>query len=397
MKRSSFRTRALVGVSLAMSFSVAALGLTLPAGASTNPYKVVIVDDQTGALSTTVGTGFAGAEAYIDKINAAGGVNGHKINFSVVDSQSTPQGGEAGFRNALGGNPMAILNFSLSTGLTDSISLLKTTPTPVITTSSDDVNLYPTPNKSIFMVSGSGQQQLNYALKEVLRTTKKSSLKGQRIALLGYQTAFIDAMFAKAQKEIKAAGGTVTTTQLFNPGLPSFTAQAAQVARGNPTAVILGIVSVDAPTITNALTAAGVKVPVVVPVAGGNDSPTVMKQIKAPNYYPASGAVLPVNSSVMSSAAGSTYGDDYYFSAGWISAQILAAGLKKCGSTCPSPSALQKAIVSGSPYNLGSQVAFGPFVFSNKTRAGLTAVQFTVYNPSTGKIVNNGTPLPTGP
>jgi branched-chain amino acid transport system substrate-binding protein len=64
------------------------------ASASTNKAPIIIgfVTDETGSASSTYTDVFDGAEARIDAQNAAGGVDGHKLELIEEDDQSTPTG-----------------------------------------------------------------------------------------------------------------------------------------------------------------------------------------------------------------------------------------------------------------------------------------------------------------
>jgi branched-chain amino acid transport system substrate-binding protein len=72
-----------------------------PASAASSMIKVGMVNDQTGALAQQFGPNSAGAQAYIDMINAKGGVDGHKITFKIYDGQSSDSTVESDFKLAI--------------------------------------------------------------------------------------------------------------------------------------------------------------------------------------------------------------------------------------------------------------------------------------------------------
>ncbi len=77
--------------------SVAAMITALsaaPASASTGkaPILIGIINDDTGAAASSYTDGIEGAQARIDAQNAAGGVNGHKLELVAEDAMSTAPG-----------------------------------------------------------------------------------------------------------------------------------------------------------------------------------------------------------------------------------------------------------------------------------------------------------------
>ncbi len=90
MKTRSVRI-AVAMLSLAGAISVLAAG---PASASGSkaPILIGIISDQTGAASSNYVGATDGAQARIDAQNAAGGVDGHKLELVAEDGTSTPSG-----------------------------------------------------------------------------------------------------------------------------------------------------------------------------------------------------------------------------------------------------------------------------------------------------------------
>jgi branched-chain amino acid transport system substrate-binding protein len=87
--------RAAARASVAMlSLAAVIFGISsVSASASTKaPIIIGFVTDETGSASSTYTDAFDGAEARIDAQNAAGGVDGHKLQLVEEDDQSTPTG-----------------------------------------------------------------------------------------------------------------------------------------------------------------------------------------------------------------------------------------------------------------------------------------------------------------
>jgi branched-chain amino acid transport system substrate-binding protein len=61
-------------------------------GSNGSAIKIGVLADLTGPASSTFGTSETGIKAYSQAVNATGGVNGHKINYVVADTGSSPAG-----------------------------------------------------------------------------------------------------------------------------------------------------------------------------------------------------------------------------------------------------------------------------------------------------------------
>jgi branched-chain amino acid transport system substrate-binding protein len=74
------------------SSSSAAAGGSGSASGGGEPIKVGVINDTTGAAASGFQTTEVGIKAYFNAVNAAGGVNGQKIEYVMADSTSTPAG-----------------------------------------------------------------------------------------------------------------------------------------------------------------------------------------------------------------------------------------------------------------------------------------------------------------
>src|ERR1700690_3283142 len=67
-----------------------------PAGggtaAASSTIKLGLIPDPAGPFSSSFTSSAKGVEAYVDKVNAAGGIDGHKLSYVVADTTSTIQG-----------------------------------------------------------------------------------------------------------------------------------------------------------------------------------------------------------------------------------------------------------------------------------------------------------------
>jgi branched-chain amino acid transport system substrate-binding protein len=62
--------------------------------AASSTIKLGLITDLTGPFSSSFTTSEKGLEAYVDMVNAAGGINGHKLSYVVADTTSTITGAQ---------------------------------------------------------------------------------------------------------------------------------------------------------------------------------------------------------------------------------------------------------------------------------------------------------------
>src|ERR1700722_3973833 len=62
------------------------------AASGSKTLTIGVLSDFTGVASSTFTTDVKGVQAYVDAVNAAGGINGEKLNYVVGDTTSTPTG-----------------------------------------------------------------------------------------------------------------------------------------------------------------------------------------------------------------------------------------------------------------------------------------------------------------
>src|ERR1039458_580822 len=88
--------KALLYVRTILAALVVAMGLAVGtsasgvAAASGSPITIGVICSCTGPLSSSVTIGPPAYTAWVSSINAAGGINGHKINLIVKDDASNP-------------------------------------------------------------------------------------------------------------------------------------------------------------------------------------------------------------------------------------------------------------------------------------------------------------------
>jgi branched-chain amino acid transport system substrate-binding protein len=105
---SRFRRFFVMGFALSLTAAVAPIITSAPAGAAST-IKVGLLADNTGVYSAVFAGVTAGMEAELKQVNAAGGVNGHQISYSVLDTQSSPTQAVAVAKQGVQGGNLALL------------------------------------------------------------------------------------------------------------------------------------------------------------------------------------------------------------------------------------------------------------------------------------------------
>jgi branched-chain amino acid transport system substrate-binding protein len=85
---------------LTAAWAAAAIALPLPAGAQ-DAYVVGVSGALTGPSAGTNAPPIEGLRLYVDRLNAAGGVNGKKIQLTVLDDQGEPSKAAANTKRLL--------------------------------------------------------------------------------------------------------------------------------------------------------------------------------------------------------------------------------------------------------------------------------------------------------
>jgi ABC-type branched-subunit amino acid transport system substrate-binding protein len=358
--------------------------------------------DLSGAFSSLGGPYTAGAQAAFATINAAGGVNGHKINTgSPIDAQSTATGAEAAARQVISQNTTAILGDTSSSETAAISGVLGQSGIPTLWGGTDE-DLETTSPAAWFYGASSTVSQGAKLYTEALQSYFGGSIKGKRIAIVSLQSATLNAYIAPMKTDISQAGGSVVDVEFTQATMTSFASQAGKIDGENVDAVLTD----DLPTSTvlevSALADAGYH-GVVVGGVGADDDTTLEKGAAAnSNFIVVRETYVPVVGDVMASAA-EKYGyskqlDSIYFSKGWLMAYALAAALKSCGSVCQ-PASLEKSLDSlsgASSIAPGVGVAFGPLTFTPTKHAILTTGAVYKWDGASNKAVLLGEPVQLG-
>ncbi|MGE3993349.1 ABC transporter substrate-binding protein [Pseudorhodoplanes sp.] len=112
--------------------AIAALAMTLPAAAQ-EAYTIGLTGAMTGPAAGTLGPAVEGLRLYIDKLNAAGGIDGRKVNLILQDDSAAPSKAAANVKRLLSQDNVPVLvNASLSSTYAPMLAETKRAGVPVL-------------------------------------------------------------------------------------------------------------------------------------------------------------------------------------------------------------------------------------------------------------------------
>lgn len=270
----SARTIAMIAVVAATTASLAACsgGGGSSASGGTGAYNIGVLTSQTGAAAS-LGVGeLQGAQLAAAKINAAGGVNGHKINLIAVDDKSDPAQALQQAKSLAGQNVAAIVGPSV-VGNCLAIQPAIAAKGPVNYCLSPAV---PQPTGYVWSAS---------ANITVLSETTMSYWKKQGITKIGIisttdasGTTGVTAATAAA----KSAGIDIVSQASYDPTSVSVTSQLQQAVSGKPQALMVWATGASAGVAFQGIQQLGIDIPVM--TTDGNLSNTFLQRIK--DYTP---------------------------------------------------------------------------------------------------------------
>ena len=350
---------------------------------------VAIVVDATGATSGLFGSVYAGFRAYAEKLNAAGGVSGQKIKYSLYDAQATLPGAQGAIRQALGEDPAAIVYTTRSANFAAVAPQIEKAGIPVLTNVAPDSFLYP-PKEYIYMPTASamnnGAAAVNFA-----RQLAGGSLTGKKVAIIISETPYMREMLDAIDKMQAKLGFQLQKVEAVEMGSVSAASQAANVARTNPDFVIAGIAAGDPPVVIQALNVAGVNVPVigVTSMSAG----AIFQRFKLANFYAARDAVFPADSPMIVEAAKASATtdktDNVFYTHGWIMAATVEKAMARCAPNCTS-ALVKTALRDLREVAVPGGASFGALTFSPTKRDGLARMQFYRWDAGKNAVAEAG-------
>ncbi len=357
--------------------------LALPAGAQ-DAYVVGLTGALTGPPASTYAPAVDALRIYIDRVNAAGGVNGKKINLVIEDDGAQPSKAAANTKKLISQDKaVLVVNASLSSTYAPMIAESKNAGVPILFASGVcPQSVYPPADPLQFCTTGYASQYDSQAALDFVKETAKGPVKiGFSAMAIPLSRGEID----HAEELSKKMGMTPVDKEVIPPPTPDYTPFATKLKDAGPNWVYSW-----APWVTQVRTLEALR------KLGWNDSVIAwahleseaeLPRLKDNNFY-VIGAnalfqdALPAHKEIEEAAqkAGSRY-PATMMTEGWIGGQAIEAALKAAGW----PADATKVRGAMETLKLDTKGLRGGTIEWNKDNHFRTKLYYRVYKWDTGK------------
>lgn len=360
-------------------------------GSSSGSYNIGMSMDLSGPLAFNGQPASAGFEASIDRINAAGGVNGKKIKLQVLDDASDIAKGRANLLEFVSKHDLASFGYILSDVSAALLPLATKEKIPLVGLGGPDssfVPLQPYFFSYQLRTSRIATAELNY----IATAAKAAKIAHPRIAIIAANVASAYSVAALAKTEIQSLGWTLATVQYVPVTATNVSVQAAAIKAAKPNYVMLDHNDAGAEIIVPGLRSQGVDVPVIGPSESATN--TAFKAlgngfVAFRTYADPSQTDIPAVKAMVDNSFAQQYKKEminYYFTQGWVAGEILQKALEKCGSNCSSGQQLARAFESVGTFNTNG-LSSGPLELTAASHEWVHDVIFYKWDSSTDKVV----------
>jgi len=364
-----------------------------PGEGGTEPYELVLVGSQTGAASVVGLAGLAGYQTVFNLVNEAGGIDGHELEWVVLDDQSSTTVASAVAQEAVADDPVAILDSAISTYFNARLPIFSSARVPVFTGNATSGALQPW----LYSTNVTPSQNADAAA-AMAAGVLDGSLEGKRVAFVGTDTPSVSAAVPIVEENVEDEGGSVSSVEFRPPDALDFTSGAANVVDSNPDAVV--IFDINAPLVAQALISSGFEGPIVSNYGAATDID--FETVDSPQYFgqrfvrqAAPGTEMLEAAERFGFADAATAST--HFGNSWAAAQLLVEALRDCGFPCDDHAALLEATDSIGTFEVPGDVTFGALNVSADVHNTLTDFQLFQWDPSSNSPVEFGEPIETNP
>jgi branched-chain amino acid transport system substrate-binding protein len=326
--------------------AAAALVAALSGPASAQDYVIGITAALTGPPASTYAPAVEALRIYVDRLNAAGGVNGRKIRLAIEDDSAQPSKAAANAKKLLTeDSPVLLINASLSSTYAPVIAEAKNAGVPLMFSSSVcPKDVYPPAQEGEFCTTAFAATYDSRAALSFVKDTAKEPVKiGFAAMAIPLSRGEID--FAETQAP--ALGMTAVDKEVIPPPTADYTPFATKINEAGANWVFSW-----APWVTQVRTFEALR-----RLGWSGDYITwahleaedELRRIKDPKFY-VIGAnalfedALPIQKDIAEAVrqAGSKYPPDQ-MTEGWIAGMVLEAALKGAGADA-TPAKVQQSM-----------------------------------------------------
>jgi len=261
---------------IALAAAVASTGLWWVSSASADStgvtdtaIKIGFVGSMTGPAAIWGSGNMAGATLAFEELNAAGGINGRKIEFITVDDETSAPKGIAGFNRLVQSDKVfAVFGPSSSAvGVPMKATMAKSEVPVLIPTFSSPLMTEP-PTKNIFRVGTLNDRMQGRGIANYLVDHEKK----QKIAILRQSDEYGATGGNAVTERLKELKIAPVANEIFNASDTDFTSQILRVRSANPDAIVVYGYPAASSIITRQLREVGVKADIIGSSATSNQN-----------------------------------------------------------------------------------------------------------------------------
>jgi branched-chain amino acid transport system substrate-binding protein len=321
--------------------AVVVLGLTAVGASSAGKpaYNLTIGTDESSPFASACCTipMTNGFQAWISHVNKTGGVNGHKINISVMDDRSDVTTGLSNYQRALSSNTLGFLLGGSSTVFTPIAS--RAIEDHIVESNGGGyqggIGVYP------YVYNILGNLPMFADIVPRFAKTRVLSTENSVAAYLTYDSTLTETFQPRIVGTLQGQGWQVKYNQLVPSSVTDFSVAAGNIAAAKPNIVIVDLLESQLPQFISQLRARDVHAPIL--NFSSNISDKAKNSIGDPNLFFVEGTAPATDLSnpaikamgVYAKQGGYTTGvDNAFFVYGYVHAQVITAALKKCGDKC---------------------------------------------------------------
>ncbi len=233
MRNATHRT-AIRASALACAAALAVAGLsTLAARAANEPYLVGVVVSESGPASTLGRPAADSIELAANEINAAGGVNGHRLEVKILDDQSNPAMAVNALRQLLDQHPVAVLGSSGTPTSLAMVPVATAAQVPLISLGSSAQIVEPVGERKWVFKTPVTDTYIARRLVQAMAARKLT-----RVAVVYRDDDYGKSGLARLQENGSRAGVQVVDAEAIAATATDATTQLTHVKASNPQAVL---------------------------------------------------------------------------------------------------------------------------------------------------------------
>ncbi len=212
--------------------AVAAAAIALPADAQ-DAYVIGLTGALTGPAAGTTGPAIEGLRLYVDRINAAGGIKGKKINLILLDDGAEPSKAAANAKRlTTQDNVILMINSSLSSTFAPTVAEAKRTETPIMFMGAVcPKEVYPPADPLEYCTTAYAG---GYDSRATLAFIKEAAKEPVRIGFSAMAIPLSRGEIDYAEEHSKTLGMTPVDKEVVPPPTPDYTPFATKLKEANP-------------------------------------------------------------------------------------------------------------------------------------------------------------------